>query len=294
MYRGLNEEMPRQNSDQDPVWSYFDQYKISGSGYSITRPELSSFSHQSPEKIELDVSLVANRRGRPHLREQRLSGPDAFAFENFLTYHALHDNWFGGELSVTTNYDDWIGGVDAVVEWPNNDGEVPVRMAIDFTATDQFDTFYKKTDKLEGNALVKYYRSKLEEENGQPKEMRLSLPIVLLGVDESVFRAIAEQNEPIDHHHPLRRLLLEQSAYQVDLQIDLVEELINGRRRRNGKSFDQILNTRISPKIRIRYAYLLRLQVVIHRELLNAQAEIHGPIFDKFAQSKTHRILSNS
>ena len=39
--------------------------------------------------------------------------------------------------------------------------------------------------------VVKYFRSALEREGGEPKELRASMPIVLLGIDKEGFREIA-------------------------------------------------------------------------------------------------------
>lgn len=138
-----------------------------------------------------DEAFLAKKKGRPNMREQKQTGSDAFAFENYLTAEAKRCGWFGGELIPTAEYDDWVSGVDVVVEWLAEDGGSPIRLAIDFTTTKQFETFYKKSNKLEGNVVVKYFRSALEREGGEPKELRASMPIVLLGIDKEGFREIA-------------------------------------------------------------------------------------------------------
>lgn len=258
------------------------------------RPELRSFRHVTGESLVKDEALLAKKKGRPHLREQKQTGSDAFAFENYLTAEAARCGWFGGELVVTTEYDDWVSGVDAVVEWPAKDGDSPIRMAIDFTTTKQFETFYKKSDKLEGNVSVKYFRSALEREGDEPKELRASMPIVLLGIDKEGFREIAQRGEPVGFDHPLRRLMLEQAATQVDLQLDAVKRLVNGTQMVwHGKSFEEALNLGVHPKINQRYHDLARLKARVDEELARARAIPLDETWKRIsATSKTHQILS--
>lgn len=258
------------------------------------RPELRSFRHVSEESMARDVALLAKKQGRPGMREQKQTGSDAFAFENYLTAEAARCGWFGGELVPTTEYDDWVSGVDAVVEWPAEDGGAPVRMAIDFTTTKQFETFYKKSDKLEGNVVVKYLRSALEAGDDGQKELRASMPIVLLGTDKEGFREIARRGDPVGPDHPLRRLMLEQAAAQVDLQLDAVAALVNGTQMaRHGKSFDEALDLGVHPKIKRRYHDLVRLKARVDAELARARGIPLDETWKRIAAaSKTHQILS--
>lgn len=280
--------------DQKSVWSFFDAYKVSGAGASVVRPEPRSFRHVNEESMVRDEGLLAKKQGRPNMREQKQTGSDAFAFENYLTAEAARCGWFGGELVATTEYDDWVSGVDAVVEWPANDGGPPIRMAIDFTTTKQTETFFKKSDKLEGNVVVKYFRSALERENEQPKELRASMPIVLLGIDKEGFREIARHGEPVGPDHPLRRLMLEQAAMQVDLQLDAVTAFVNGTQMaRRGKPFAETLDLGVHPKIKQRYHDLVRLKARVDEELSRARAIPLDETWKRIAaSSKTHQILS--
>jgi hypothetical protein len=225
---------------KERLWAYFDAYKTPGKGLAVARPDLTSFTHVSVETRQSDQALLAQKRSRPSLRIQREHGPDAFAFENFLTSEAMRQRWFGGELSATTEYDDWVSGVDAVVEWPTSLGS-PARMAIDFTSSGSAATFLKKSDKLEANTQVKYLRSRVETEQGKPKEMRVSMPLVLLGFDTDLYRFIAERQEVMSPDHPLRRLLLQQASSQIDLQIvQLAQKVFAGPRRRRQKSAEEL------------------------------------------------------
>lgn len=205
------------------IWSFYDQYKASGEGKALSRPEISSFQHISDESKLRDQKLLTQKKNRKDLSIQHIDGPDAFAFENFLTTEAIAHRWFGGSMSPTTDYDDWISGADAYVEWQANDGQ-PVRMAIDFTTTDKYRVFTKKSEKLEKNCQIKYLRSRIESEEGRSKELSASMPMVILGAEEKTFKLIAEQGKELTDRHPLRRLLIDQAIAQISLQRDMLGE----------------------------------------------------------------------
>ena len=257
---------------------------------------------------------------KPFLRQQRESGPDAFAFENFLVTEVMRHHWLGGELSPTTHYDDWISGVDAVAEWTNDAGE-PIRLAVDFTSSEQMSTFLKKSDKLSANTQVKYLRSRIEIEQGKPKELRASMPIVLLGFDKEVYRFIAESDEPLHHEHPLRFLLLEQACAQINLQLTLlVHKVFESQRAKRGKSVGrsqeqyallgndytvdqaiahvnglnkELLQIIMNEKDQQRFKNLTQLKICLDKERADSQKI---PLNDTWtaiaAQSITHQILS--
>jgi hypothetical protein len=268
-----------EEKDPQAVWSFFDAYKISGSGKTVARPEIDTFQHVSEETKRRDRALLESKMRRPQLREQKAQGSDAFAFENFLTAEALNHHWFGGELSPTSIYDDWISGVDAVVEWP---GDPPVRLAIDFTTAVQDKTFLRKSDKLEGNAQVKYFRSRLEIEQGVPKEMRVSMPIVLLGFDDSIFRKIAQDQEPMSGNHPLRRSLLEQALVQIRTQLEILIDKETTGSIHSGKN-------------QHRKEDLRRTLAQLERELQFIGSEEPDVGWRRLiAASKTHRVLSGT
>jgi len=279
---------------QKSVWSFFDAYKHSGQGRAVARPDSHSFRHVTGESRHRDDAFLSGKMAKHDLVEQNAEGPDAFAFENFLTTEASKNHWFGGELSPTTEYDDWVSGADAIVEWPAADGGSPLRLAVDFTSTAKFETIYKKTDKLEGNVTVKYLRSGVETEEGRPKELRSSMPIVLLGVDKDVFREIAERGEPIGPNHPFRLLLLEQASAQIDYQLDALREtLAQTRMAKQGKSLEQVLGL-VKAKTRERFRDLERLKVRVGEELSEARSSV---VLDErwervINASKTHSIFS--
>ena len=218
----------RSEREERDFWSYFDAYKTVGAGKAVGRPDMAEFHHVSDDSRQRDLELLAKQKQRDRLTVQRETGPDAFAFENFLITHAKQQRWFGGELYPTTEYDDWVSGADAVVEW-KIPGKDPVHLAVDFTVAEEFDAFYKKSGKLERGITIKYFHSDHDE--------RLTIPVVILGFDKSVFELIAKQDVPMTPEHPLRRMLMEQVQAQVDLQILLItKKAFSSRHVRTAKS----------------------------------------------------------
>lgn len=302
---------------QDP-WVYFDAYKKSGEGQAVKRPSIDEFSHVTDETKRKDAALVEKKQSKPHLREQRETGADSFAFENFLTAKAIEHGWLGGEVSATTDYDDWVSGADAVVEWASEDGE-PLRLAVDFTAAKRESVFFSKADKLEGDVVVKYLRSKVEH----GKEMRARIPIVILGFDKTVFEHVALSGEEIGPQHPMKRLLLEQASAQIKMQIRLtIERGFSSSRAHRSKKLDvelknqilgvtdetpgeefirlyrsldkQALDEIFHPKYQERIGRLFRLDVKVEEELEAARESIPlSLVWEQLAQSsRTHNILS--
>ena len=176
----------------------------------------------------------------------------------------------------------------------------------------------KKSNKLEANIHVKYLRSRVETEHGQPKELRVTLPIVLLGVDIPVYRLIAEKQDVLSHEHPLRRLLLEQATAQIDLQIKLLVQAVAGAKRNKGAkdlqeqylplgkdyTVDQAINFMhglstkslgmiMSEKNQQRFKDLTRLKNRLDAELTTAQSiKLDNEWTTAVKQSITHHVLS--
>jgi hypothetical protein len=306
---------PERGRRQDP-WLFFEAYKHSGEGSAVVRPEMDSFSHVTEESKVKDRALLERKKGKTNLRIQREVGADAFAFENFLTAQAMEHNWFGGEIVATTEYDDWVSGADAVVEW-KTDGE-PLRLAIDFTSAKREHVFFKKSEKLDGDVVVKYLRSKAEPE----KEMRARVPAVILGFDKSIFEHIATSGETVGPDHPLKRMLLEQAYAQIQMQIhfSLIRGFISPKARRarvDDGTKEQIANLTeddskekllefyqgleqksrdliFAPKYRDRISRLLDIEQRLEQEVGQAKEEISlgGTWADLEQSSKTHHILS--
>ena len=311
---------PNIGGETQEVWSFFDQYKVSGVGEATPRPNIDSFSHVTEESKERDKHLLERKMKNPTLREQVLSGPDAFAFENFLTTNTKKYNWLGGEITPTTEYDDWISGSDAIIEWVGLDNQ-PIRLAVDFTASITYDVFAKKTEKLEGNVSIKYLRSKVEKEDGKPKEMRVSVPLVILGFDNVIYQAIAEQNQPMSSNHPIRLLLLQQASPQIDIQIFfLVEKIFTSNRAKRDKgrgdsqekfkalgneftaeqaaqlihNLDEaVIDAVMKPKTKKRLLDLIAIKALIDKESKQAGETPLSDTWQRLATaSVTHQILS--
>ncbi|MFH1405227.1 MAG: hypothetical protein ABIH21_03980 [Patescibacteria group bacterium] len=303
------------------LWSFFNEYKTPGIGKAIARPDIDSFSHLPDQTKEKDKALLEQKQAHPGLLVQHETGPDAFAFENFLTTQAHNNNWFGGEFSPTNVYDDWISGADAYVEWTDENGS-PVRLAIDFTAAKQFTPFWNKSDKLEGNVQLKYLRSAVEnDENSKPKETKIFIPIVILGVDSSVYRLVAKNNDTVGPDYPLKRLLLEQTKAQIDLQIVLlIHKTFESSRAKRSKGVgdsqnqykalgdnysaeqaikfftsldEEVVNAVMNEKQSTRMNQLMRIKKNVDEQVAQAeQIELNDEWQEVVKNSKTHNILA--
>ncbi len=302
----------RSEKEERDFWSYFDAYKMVGKGKAIGRPDMAAFHHVTDDSRQRDLELLAKQQHRENLTQQRETGPDAFAFENFLITHAQANRWFGGELYPTTEYDDWVSGADAVIEWKIA-GKAPVHLAVDFTVAEEFDAFYKKSGKLERGITIKYFHSDHDE--------RLTIPVVVLGFDKSVFELVAKQDVPMTPEHPLRRMLMEQVQAQVDLQILLItKKAFSSRHVRNAKplqpayqlylsfgeqltasqaiqsleghtetTLDMIMNRKTQELLRNLY----NVKAVVDEEMLRATAlPVDEEWQKKMENSVTHNVLS--
>lgn len=157
------------------------------------------------------------------------------AVEAMLNVELDRSDWFGGLTFRTSQYDD-MKGVDAVIEWSAKDtyGFVP-RLAVDFSGSENPGRVAEKLDKLKNGTRVKYFRSQVErDDNGDEAEMTLEkMPTVVLGIDAALAEGIGQfallhkttrdgkERLParLFAQHPIRQLLLEQAAVQIDKQI---------------------------------------------------------------------------
>lgn len=157
------------------------------------------------------------------------------AVEAMLNVELDLSNWFGGVTFRTTRYDD-MKGVDAVIEWNAEEtyGFVP-RLAVDFSGSENSGRVAEKLDKLKNGTRVKYFRSQVErDDDGSEVEMTLEkMPTVVLGIDAALTEGIGQfallhkttragkERLParLFAEHPIRQLLLEQAAVQIDKQI---------------------------------------------------------------------------
>lgn len=182
---------------------------------------------------------------RRRKREVRFTGDDeAEALELFLITEIERSNWFGALTFRTTYYDD-LRGVDAVLEWDEADrfGFIP-RLAVDVSGSPSASRNQEKLKKALQGVDIKYFRSQVELDDDEPKDMSLqNVPIVTLGIDADLVEGIGqyallhqkktslvsrvhhvpEVKEYLDPktfaQHPLKDLLHEQAMVQINAQI---------------------------------------------------------------------------
>ncbi len=203
------------------------------------RPSLMDFK-SIPEDQRREDSMQAAKLKREYRTQGTVEGR---TLELVLPGIIAQNNWFGGEISPTTEYDDYFNGTDAVLEIGKG------KLLVDITSAELPERVKAKLGKLVHGGTVKYFKSKVEkDEKGAPKEISLyNAPMVILGIDTKFLPYIAgvmKQEEDAKRkarmmgktrppsnpfeNNPLQLLLLEQMSFQVGIQLrDTAIRLLN-------------------------------------------------------------------
>ncbi|MCR4312455.1 MAG: hypothetical protein NUV56_04180 [Candidatus Uhrbacteria bacterium] len=232
IHRSHGDRIQPREVKKPSVWNFYDRFDLTAEESDALRPRPTDFTH-----VKLDRSVIADsylqrlkgRSGRHNDRVAQERGPrkgledvpSGNVFEEFLVQTVRDARWFDGEVFRTSEHDDWWNGVDAVIEWPNPTGEgAPVRLAVDFSISENQVTIGDKLASTNGLAKLKYFRSPTElNEEGKPLEARIFFPKVVLGADIAMFKEIAKSGAMPGHEHPLRTIMLKQVKRQIDVQI---------------------------------------------------------------------------
>jgi hypothetical protein len=225
------------------------------------RPATKSFSHISAverrrdqeKEIELDARFIHSGGSRSRL------------LENLLRIEMERADWFGATVFITTKFDDYINGADAVIEWPAEDGNPACRLVVDITAASDPERLNEKLRRIKNGGRVKYFRTDFEVGENEPEEFVLdNAPLVILGVDSLETKILAEEmrsqstsrevevrskehirTEQIKdlkktafRDHPLQLLLLDEAVDQLQFQLmesfEVIVEML-ARTQKNGR-----------------------------------------------------------
>lgn len=179
--------------------------------------------------------------------------PAATFLENWTVREATVGEWFGSSDSVrvveTSEFDDYIHGVDFVLEWCPQDGAPALQLGVDVTTALTRDVVAKKRSKIE--TAVTYFTSAFSKDGNVTREALDQVPVVTIGIDREYITALVDvaagrlsyqntiqkeggvKREPVlDHEcfreHPARILFLEQMIAQLNAQVDqLAVEVVN-------------------------------------------------------------------
>lgn len=209
------------------------------------QPEIADFSIHAGEHaadqayVEHLLNEFERNRRKVHLEDGELVSHFEIGniLESMMSTEIDRSDWLGGLVFRTTKFDDYHNGVDAVLEWDLADelGFVP-RLGIDITSSTKEKTVSGKLQTARTGRRVKYFRSQVEFEGDEEKEMSLeNLPMIVLGIDytyikslgKTAFKHMREKRNGRDidprtfQDHKLKILLLEQARAQVDAHVRL-------------------------------------------------------------------------
>ncbi|MBP9731891.1 MAG: hypothetical protein KBD29_00305 [Candidatus Magasanikbacteria bacterium] len=177
--------------------------------------------------------------------------------EAVLTRQIELANWFGDDAITfqTHEYDDYVGGVDMVIEWPGDGDGEPIRLAIDVTLASNIDTIANKImrgrqDIEQGKSSTtkgKVFLSQVKYYVDPNTEEQISLemvPKVIIGTDiegikrlvqkaASVLRKVPGANQKFSND-PCQFLFLKEVRVQLERQLWFSTlSLMDGMAKRN-------------------------------------------------------------
>lgn len=162
--------------------------------------------------------------------------------EAILTRQIELANWFGDEATTfqTHQYDDYINGVDMVIEWPGDGEGEPVRLAVDVTLASNVDTIANKIMRVRqdieqgksSSAKGKMFLSQVKyyvDPNTEEQTSLEMLPKVVIGTDiegikrlvqkaASVLRKVPGANQKFSND-PCQFLFLKEVRVQLERQL---------------------------------------------------------------------------
>ena len=152
----------------------------------------------------------------------------ALIYEKLIGQWLENQNWLGGEAKLTdvSEYDDWLNGVDFVVEFP---GQPPVRLAIDFTT--ERDRQAIKARKLaplfagiESGQLaeIKYFRSQLVEAGQNPRQSLKLVPKVVVALSPETIEQVLKLTKSEQVGHWAKTVI----ALEIEEQLNFFSEYI--------------------------------------------------------------------
>lgn len=183
------------------------------------RPQIKDFNYSEQEKQQ-DLFLLQQDQAKAKRNTdlEKLFYTRAKIFEALLSEIMQHD-WFPGFfLTETSEFDDWINGVDAVLESQSQGNRAAI---IDFTSHKDKQKLREKINrilqKIERGELgqVKYFKSQID---GQTHHLKM-LPMVIIGLDSRTLTEIidiyAAQSKRELANHWVKNAIVEELLKQV-------------------------------------------------------------------------------
>jgi hypothetical protein len=176
------------------------------------------------EEIRKDLSQVHKLESQFQQRESSFDQENkkiADILEAIVLEHGMESYWFGEDARTrkTSKYDDYVNGVDLVVEF-GDEPESPLGLAVDVTfSQDSMKKFERNRMQIERGELsmVKYYHSEL---TGKRKKLDY-LPYVVIGASKKTVLELAEMQLHKQwrtfSRHPFQIRILHQIKAQLEV-----------------------------------------------------------------------------
>lgn len=189
--------------------------------YAIQEGEFSSVYAQ--ETIERDVALTKRLRAsfsRDSSEADRNTKKVAEVLEGLVLMNSELNNWLGNATTLkSSEYDDYVNGVDMISEWKSPEGPQVLALAVDVTFGSQ--AVAKKIARIKSEmqagklGSIKYFRT----DDGVPQPAQPNVPRIVIGVSQDVVDELAglwllKDNKALANH-PIQKLFLQQMSLQL-------------------------------------------------------------------------------
>lgn len=184
----------------------------------------------SQEEIAEDHVLTERLRKKFEERAAREASIEtrklAKVFEAIIAEQITMNEWFGEgvEVIASSMYDDFVNGVDGIVEFSVTDREKRhLALAIDVTFSGRVDEKFRriKEEIADGHlAHIKYFAERDEDETLLPKQGLEDIPRVVVGAQIDTVRELAElwmerRNRELAEHE-MRTMLITEIRTQLE------------------------------------------------------------------------------
>ena len=198
--------------------------------YQKNRPDIEGSDYSEEEK-QLDSVRLRHRQSqaKQNTEIEKVHYIQAKIFEAVLS-EIMELHWLPGSfITETSDFDDWINGVDAVLELSTDRGAI-----LDFTSQEDPDKIKRKIEtifeRIERGEMgeAKYFRSQVDGKNHHLK----MLPMVVVGLSHKTVTELIElyasgKKKELENHWVRYAL-----AGELLAQIDIFQKYINNVHRR--------------------------------------------------------------
>lgn len=203
------------------VHEQMQQTVLTNPDYTVQEAEFSSIYAQ--ETIERDVALTKRLKTSFNTglsQADRNTKKVAEVLEGLVLMNSELNNWLGNATTLkSSEYDDYVNGVDMISEWKSPEGPQVLALAVDVTfgASAVAKKIARIKSELQGGQLgsIKYFRT----DDGVPKPAQPNVPRIVIGVSQEVVDELAglwlvKDNKALANH-PIQKLFLQQMSLQL-------------------------------------------------------------------------------